>query len=491
MKLYFDGGARPNPGKMCICIVLNNEPQIEWLGEGTNNKAEWIALCRGLTIAHEKGITELEVIGDSALVVNQANGDYKVKNQELKTFKDQFDLLAKKFTKLNIRWEPRANNLAGIHLEQQQKKPPTVEPTVNPSKQLSDEQNACLSAIRAFANSEYDYFVVHGLAGTGKTTVLTQFANEQDMHLVTYTGKASSVLRDKSGLEATTIHKLIYIPIIDPLTGKILGFQRLPQSLRGKIVGVDECSMVNEGIAKDLLRTGAKILAFGDPGQLPPVEGKPYFNKPDFRLNEIHRQAQESPIIRQAHSVRSGGTYAADTDKFRIVWGLSDDELMANDIVLCWMNKTRKSINNRFRALLGYSGPPRAGEAIVCLKNAHKFGLYNGAIYTLEKDFDPSSKSGTMTLTIDGMSVEVPKVVFAKPQEERFEQIQMRLGSEKFETAFDFGYCLTVHKSQGSEWRNVAVVDEYPNNSDPRFADRTKWLYTAITRAAEGIIISR
>lgn len=353
------------------------------------------------------------------------------------------------------------------------------------TRQLSLDQLACFDSLRDFAESDKQVHIVQGLAGTGKTTVLTEFANEYDMHLVTYTGKAASILREKSGLDASTIHKLIYLPILDSISGKLIGFENIPQNLSGQIIGVDECSMVSEKIARDLLQTGAKILAFGDPGQLPPVEGKPYFCTPDFRLTAIHRQAQDSPIIRQAHAVRNGGLYQADTDNFRVVSGLTDDQLLESDIVLCWTNKTRKAINHRIRTLNGFSGHPKAGESIVCLQNAHKYGLFNGAIYTLNEDFTASGL-GKICLDVDGLAIEVPSVAFAKENEIYFDDVKMRVGKKNIISAFDFGNCLTVHKGQGSEWMNVALIDEYR-----RPEDRIKWLYTGITRAAERMLISR
>lgn len=351
-------------------------------------------------------------------------------------------------------------------------------------KELSDEQNSCLDALRNFAESEDQIYTVHGLAGTGKTTVLTEFANERDITLVTYTGKASSVLREKSGQDATTIHKLIYIPILDPVTGQLMGFKKMPQNMEGEIIGVDECSMVNEYIARDLRQTGAKIISFGDHGQLPPVEGKPYLNNPDFVLTEIHRQAQNSPIIRQAHSVRNGGQYVNDTSNFQVK-KISNNDLLDADIVLCFMNKTRKAMNSQIRSLKGFTKGPKAGESVVCLQNAHKYGLCNGAVYTLNEDFDPAG-IGTINIDIDGTSMEVPGVAFANDHEIYFDDVKGRFGKKQLVSAFDFGYCLTVHKSQGSEWKNVMVIDEYF-----RPDDRIKWVYTAITRAAESIIIER
>ena len=115
--LYFDGGASPNPGAMHVCVVLDGKTYFEKLGQGTNNVAEWLALCWGLSIAKADGVIELEVIGDSQLIINQANGLWKIKKEEFRPFKAEFVLLAKSFTKLTVRYEPRDKNLAGKHIE--------------------------------------------------------------------------------------------------------------------------------------------------------------------------------------------------------------------------------------------------------------------------------------------------------------------------------------------------------------------------------------
>jgi exodeoxyribonuclease V len=161
-------------------------------------------------------------------------------------------------------------------------------------------------------------FAVDGLAGTGKTTVLGVVAGElKRAKLVAPTGKAASVLAKKTGMPATTIHRAIYHPpteIVDPATGKrrlVWERRREPGSLRGTTFLVDEASMVNTVLAREMVDTGANLVAVFDSGQLPPVEGTPFFTEADFTLRQVHRQALESPIIRQAHAVRRGGLLSA------------------------------------------------------------------------------------------------------------------------------------------------------------------------------------
>ena len=326
--------------------------------------------------------------------------------------------------------------------------------------------------------------VCHGVAGTGKTSVLCETAERNpDAILCAYTGKAASNLRRKSGLDAKTIHSLFYKLVEkekDKKTGKtILHFERVHAegALVGKVVLLDECSMVDTKTAYDLMVSGAKIVAVGDPGQLPPVHGAEYFNEPDITLTEIHRQALESPILRQAHNMRANGCYEADGEDFKVVKRISDKQLMEADTILCWRNATRHRLNAKLRSLHGCDMPyPMAGEPVLCLKNSHRYGIFNGNVYTLAEAFQPEDRS--IILSIDGQSVEVPKVAFVEPGGSLDDY-----DDDRYHSVFDYGYALTVHKAQGSEWDKVVLFDE--NNRH----DLRRWCYTAITRAAKSIIV--
>ena len=262
---------------------------------------------------------------------------------------------------------------------------------------LSDEQTKAKEAIRAYLRGpSLDPFVLNGLAGTGKTTVLSQIAREYPQaHLCTLTGKAASILRRKTGLPACTIHSAFYrlLEVEKDQRGravpKFTPVHKVGGELKGKIVLIDECSMINHGLARDIINTGAKIVACGDPGQLPPVSGEQFFARADFTLKTIHRQALESPIIRQAYRIRSGENYEADGDKFQIRAGeVTDEDCLNAEVILCYTNKTRHRANQHARSIRGiWQTAPREGEPIVCLKNVADYGIYNGATYILEQNF--------------------------------------------------------------------------------------------------------
>jgi exodeoxyribonuclease-5 len=352
-------------------------------------------------------------------------------------------------------------------------------------KILTLEQDLMASAIRDHINGTTgnQVLVCHGVAGTGKTTVLTQIASEfPEAKLCAFTGKAASVLRAKSGLKAQTVHSLFYRLVDkgqDEKTGKrILNFSRVHAegAMRGKVILLDECSMIDRKTANDLLQSGALIIAVGDPGQLPPVHGAAFFNVADVALNEIHRQALDSAVIRQAHAMREEGKYQPDGADFQIVRKATDQQMMAADVTLCHRNTTRRKINERVRSLLGYNLPyPMAGEQVLWLKNSHQYGVFNGVTYALAHNFEPDDDA--IHLLIDGNEVKVPDCVFVNGG------TIDDYDDDEFTSAFDFGWCLTVHKSQGSEWDKVLLIDENHKY------DRRKWAYTGITRAAKSIIV--
>jgi len=119
VKFFFDGGCRPNPGAMEAAVVVrgtvHHRPD---LGHGTNNEAEWIALLLALEIARTMGIGDVEALGDSAMVVAQANGA-PARAPELQRHLDAFRAQAPHFARLRVKYLRRNQNLAGIALQKQ------------------------------------------------------------------------------------------------------------------------------------------------------------------------------------------------------------------------------------------------------------------------------------------------------------------------------------------------------------------------------------
>lgn len=347
------------------------------------------------------------------------------------------------------------------------------------------EQAVVEEQIYAFLDDPHpakQWLCVQGLAGTGKSWVLARVAHAvPDAKLCTPFGRTASMLTRRTGLAATTCHSTIYYfegEHEDDDGRKELEFS--PKIKEGrwrrKIILVDESGVIDEVLARDLLATGAKIIATGDPGQLPPVRGIRFFNQADATLHEVQRQAWDSPIIRQAHNVRNTGAYQADGDDFRVERFIGRDDILAADIILCWKNATRRQLNTMKRAHLGYyTAPPQPGEPVMCLRNNHEYGVMNGAVYTLLEE--PNARDRVIKVIGDrGDEVEIEGTWF----EDFYEQ------ADKDEIGFAFAYASTTHKMIGSESDNVIVVDEYSMREW-----RREWLYTACTRAAKKVIVQR
>jgi exodeoxyribonuclease V len=371
--------------------------------------------------------------------------------------------------------------------------PDVVQPSLRRKITLSAEQQQGLTSICRFVDnpSHGNTYVMMGPAGSGKTVLLAEVAHlYPSALLVTFTGKAASVLSRKTGLHVSTIHQAIYS--LREERRLATGKSELEWDFTGlendaSLLLLDECSMIGETIARDLLRTGARIIAVGDPGQLPPVKDSPFFHRPDFLLTEIHRQALESPIIRQAHNVRCGKAYANDGTAFRVVQRVTRDDVLEADVLLCWKNITRLQLNHLKRAHLGITHlPPQAGEPLMCLMNQREYGIYNGATYTLLEDYTDGDPY--LIVDVDGHRTRIANAfveTYNDTAQDPFGGVHPKQVTRDT-TPFAYGYACTVHKSQGSEWPFVILVDEYSRSDGYK-----EWCYTGITRAQERIKVQR
>ncbi len=361
----------------------------------------------------------------------------------------------------------------------------------------SSEQENALRAVSAWLKAgEAPVFRLFGYAGTGKTTLARHVAEGVGGNVVyaAFTGKAAHVMRGKGCPNASTIHSLIYRMRGEDESGPTFVLNRDSAAGKAAMVVIDECSMVDEEIGRDLLSFHAPILVLGDPAQLPPVAGGGFFTgaPPDVMLTEVHRQAADDPIVRLSMIVREGGRLE------RGVYGESSviareeiepEDVIAADQVLVGRNQTRRAYNGRIRQLLGREVPtPVAGDTIVCLRNDRKRGLLNGSLWHVDRVRAP--RKGLLRFTLspeEGERGRARTVVSVNPA--FFDgTVEALTGPERRRSdEFDFGYVLTVHKAQGSQWDDVVLFDE-------SFAFRenaARWLYTGITRAARRIRIVR
>ena len=374
--------------------------------------------------------------------------------------------------------------------------------------QFSPQQDDALKAVaRWLKDGGQPIFRLFGYAGTGKTTLARHFAEGLDgqVQFAAFTGKAAQVLRSKGATNARTIHSLIYRPrgeeaVEDESTGKTsitptFTINRQSPVAKAKLIVVDECSMVDEALGRDLLSFGTPILVLGDPAQLPPISGGGFFTEqePDHLLTEIHRQARDNPIIRLALDVREGREFMQGDYGTAQVIGrdkVNAELVLAADQVLVGTNRTRRRYNQRLRELKGFDAAfPQAGDKLVCLRNDPSKGLLNGSLWKVMTASRETVKPGINLLVSPeeddpdrGVSkIKLLKAAFDNPDEEVPWQTKKRYDD------FDYGYALTVHKAQGSQWNNVVLFDESFAFRDTR----QRWLYTAITRAAERLTVVR
>lgn len=365
---------------------------------------------------------------------------------------------------------------------------------------------------------EEPYTVIAGYAGTGKSTLIRFIIealnfNPEQVAYIAYTGKAAQVLRNKGCPNAMTAHRLLYHSKQRP-DGT---YFHIPRDSIGtyKLIVVDEVSMLPKKMWDLLLSHGRYVIACGDPGQLPPVseEDSPsILDHPHIFLDEIMRQAKDSEIIRLSAAVRERkpisvykGTEINIVRKRDVIDGM----LTWADQIICGKNNTRYQLNSYFRTLKwgkDVNVTPIEGDKIICRHNnwdkVNRVGdaLVNGSIGTLSSfhispnpwleqkciiDFLPDkydeddSDNDIMfrSLLIDWKLLTKNEFTVTK---ENFRMFPKWLRPEQFE----YGYAITCHKSQGSEYDKVLVFEEILKDTD-----HARWLYTAITRAAKKLTI--
>jgi exodeoxyribonuclease-5 len=391
-----------------------------------------------------------------------------------------------------------------------------------------------------YAGSGKSTITAHAIEALGLSPKPRDGGSEGGVLFAAFTGKAALVMTRK-GTPASTIHSLIYrvseatpeeIARIEqeaadlraglgslPAAEQLFAMERLKRlELRladihrprfvlneqsmirdADLIVLDEVSMVGQEMATDLLAFGKPILVLGDPGQLPPIKGAGAFTDaaPDVMLTEIHRQAGESAIIRLATLARRGepipyGEHDGHVWKMRRS-DIGADQLLRGGQVICGRNATRIALNGAMKASAGFGNthPAGLGEKIICLKNRNDIGVVNGMFVSLDdiRHDGPLEFSAALT-TEDGLKVagrhrfykgHYDDHIQLDPERSRRDWKAMR---GLIETVW--GYAITCHKAQGSQWENIVVYDDGLGRTSE---DRARWLYTAITRAERGLVI--
>lgn len=380
-------------------------------------------------------------------------------------------------------------------------------------------------AVERHRNHE-KYTVIAGYAGAGKSTLVRFIIEALDVEedkvcYATFTGKAAQVLMRKGNKNAMTLHKLLYDSIPRPAGG----FFRKPKSmLEYDVVVVDEVSMAPKTLMDLLFKHNVYVICLGDPFQLPPIdkdENNHLLDNPHIFLDEIMRQAAESEIIRLTMDIREmkpleliRGNEVQIFDPKDLVAGMYDWA----DQILVGTNLKRHEINTYMREERGFGPNPQDGDKVICLRNywniCADFGagdpLTNGTIGYIsnpQRDtitvprfaYNPGHIDvldvgfvSDVNANYGGLRIDPDIIVGGESKLEwrdkyKLGKLEQRIG-DVIPKEFAYGYAITGHKAQGSEWDKVLVIEEkFPFDKK----EHARWLYTCATRASEKLVIVR
>lgn len=374
--------------------------------------------------------------------------------------------------------------------------------------------------------------IISGFAGTGKSTLVKFIISalafegagidpEKDVVYTSFTGKATQVLAKKGNKNTSTLHKLLFISHPKP-DGT---YTRIPvTTIPYKIVVVDEISMVPNSLMKRLASYNVHVIGLGDPFQLPPInknEDNHLLDNPHIFLDEIMRQEEDSEIIDLSMKIRNGEPI--DYFKGKNIQIIKRSELTTGmlqwaDQILVATNDTRKAINNQMRELLGHQGDPEDGDKVICYRNYWEdecqggSALVNGTIGYIKNSYgsfvsipgflnkaDYGKMKNLETLNCDFIEEngeEYPGLIMDKHMiltgeksldwKTEYAISQNKNYKHLLPYEFTYGYAITTHRAQGSEWDKVLVIEEkFPFNKE----EHARWLYTAITRAADKLVL--
>ena len=417
---------------------------------------------------------------------------------------------------------------------------------------LSEDQIEAKNTILDWINSSNrtSFLTLGGYAGTGKSSLIAEVRKSipqgWKVGFCAYTGKASGVMKDKllaanainSNDYVGTIHSLCYHVREDPETGMNV-FERKP-FIDCNLLIVDEASMVNQELFKDMRLYGIPMLFVGDHGQLPPISSDDFnlMSNPTIKLEKVHRFGENSPLLDLSIMVREGQRIPFKQFDGKVAKVYESDPLVndfilnhlgdfSNGVCLCGTNNTRVDVNQLIRRNFGIIEDiddkiPRVGDRVVCLRNNRSLvdPIYNGMLGKINSISEIHNKNcsildnawnmsisvddgftykgivnkhhfGEMKYSTDGKEFVTMKELMQMKSNLTIKERKLmrgKLGKRKlYFDSFDFGYCLTVHKSQGSEWGNVMLFEETSGYWDEDY--RRKWLYTAVTRSNDRLLI--
>jgi exodeoxyribonuclease-5 len=361
--------------------------------------------------------------------------------------------------------------------------------------QLTPAQQTALRKARKWfdlAAGPQKVFRIDGPAGSGKTSLVRTIIEKLGANAayLAPTNKAADLLRKKGCEPVYTLHKALYTTRSEDdaaSKGKVLIFDsRFDNECAGKIIDdynllvIDEASMVGVKLATEILRYEKPLVVLGDSAQLAPVNDDAYFTNDrlvpiEVALDTVMRHGAESEILTAATSLRLGNGFG-DTGVFAGQMDIKsfEVELAQADQIICHTNNQRVRINALVRRMLGFTHALHIGDKLVARKNDYRSGVFKGTLWRVIA-FDgtrvglvPWEDFDTIDLTQHSVPVPMSVINSESPQ-------------------FEFGYAITVHSAQGSEWRDVAIVGSWLPNTRIG-SDHNRWWYTAVTRASESLM---
>lgn len=362
-------------------------------------------------------------------------------------------------------------------------------------------------------NTSEQVLQISGGPGTGKTTIMHEMIRRIGIPIdrvapMAFIGQAAINMRFKGLLNAKTIHSWLYdvveVPVydergmvvMDPVYNKpVTRPEFIPRDLKDiDYFMIDEGSTVPMNMKQDILSRGKKIIVFGDLDQLPPVGDEPAFfrNGRVIKLTEIIRQAKGSEIIKLANFVLQGGIPSPGIYGNVLVIepeDLTDEMIMASQIVLCGKNATRDSMNNHIRQdLLHYhTNLPAFGEKVICRKNnwtieRDGISLANGLAGSVIRPADVTRFDGKTfaidfvpnftNILFDDIKCDYEYFTAPRAQKEFLKNSKYSIGNK-----FEYAYTITTHLAQGAQYSNGIYISEYLNKDIQRNLN-----FTGVTR---------
>jgi exodeoxyribonuclease-5 len=312
-----------------------------------------------------------------------------------------------------------------------------------------------------------------GFAGIGKSTLVRYIKDKlPNFKVCAYTGKAVDVLRRK-GIDASTIHSLIYEPVTDK-NGNVEFVLKAHLDCDGIVI--DEASMISKEIDYDLCSFRIPLIYVGDHGQLPPITGNyNLMEHPEYRLETVHRNAGD--IAHFAEHIRKGYEPLTFRKSPQITFSYNIEEVMNSaDQVICAFNRTRVEINKKIRKSLGFTELVHNGEKVMCLRNSKRAGIFNGMQGHVR---DYSFRHGRLFINfvsnLVNYNLEIDPSAFNK------EKVDFSTDPDD-PHPFEYAYAATCHKCQGSGFPSICVIEQKCDKWD-----HIRWSYTAASRAEKHV----